>query len=78
MLGFYGMLFELQNPGAILPGVVGGICLILAFLRPRRCRSTWPGSLLIVLALVFFVAEVKVRATACSRWAAWCRSCSAR
>jgi membrane-bound serine protease (ClpP class) len=60
MLGFYGLLFELQNPGAILPGVVGGICLILAFLALSTLPVNYAGIALIVLAVVFFVAEVKV------------------
>jgi membrane-bound serine protease (ClpP class) len=60
MLGFYGMLFELQNPGAILPGVVGAICLILAFLAFSVLPVNYAGLALIVLAIVFFVAEIKV------------------
>jgi len=60
MLGFYGVLFELQNPGAILPGVVGGICLILAFLSLSTLPINAAGIALIVLGLVFFLAEVKV------------------
>ena len=60
MLGFYGVLFELQNPGAILPGVVGGICLILAFLALSTLPINVAGIALIVLGLVFFLAEVKV------------------
>jgi membrane-bound serine protease (ClpP class) len=60
MLGFYGMLFELQNPGSILPGVVGGICLILAFLAFSVLPLNYAGLALIGLALVFFVAEIKV------------------
>ncbi len=60
MLGFYGLLFELQNPGAILPGVVGGICLILAFLAFSVLPVNYAGVALIVLAAVFFVAEIKV------------------
>jgi membrane-bound serine protease (ClpP class) len=60
MLGFYGLLFELQNPGAILPGVVGGICIILAFLAFSALPVNSAGIALIVLAIVFFVAEVKV------------------
>jgi membrane-bound serine protease (ClpP class) len=60
LLGFYGLLFELQNPGAILPGVVGGICLILAFLALSTLPVNYAGIALIVLAIAFFVAEVKV------------------
>ena len=60
MLGFYGLLFELQNPGAILPGVVGGICLILAFLAFSALPVNYAGVALIALAIVFFLAEIKV------------------
>jgi membrane-bound serine protease (ClpP class) len=60
MLGFYGLLFELQNPGAILPGVVGGICLILAFLALSVLPVNYAGIALILLAVVFFLAEIKV------------------
>jgi len=60
MLGFYGLLFELQNPGAILPGVVGGICLILAFLALSALPVNYAGLALIALAIVFFIAEIKV------------------
>jgi membrane-bound serine protease (ClpP class) len=60
MLGFYGLLFELQNPGAILPGVVGGICIILAFLAFSTLPVNSAGIALIVLAIVFFLAEIKV------------------
>ena len=60
LLGFYGIMFELQNPGAILPGVVGGICLILAFLALSVLPVNYAGIALILLAMVFFIAEVKV------------------
>jgi membrane-bound serine protease (ClpP class) len=60
MLGFYGLLFELQNPGAILPGVVGAICLILAFFALSTLSVNYAGVALIALAIVFFLAEVKV------------------
>jgi len=60
MLGFYGLLFELQNPGAILPGIVGGICLILAFLALSTLPVTFAGIALIVLGVGFFLAEIKV------------------
>ncbi len=61
MLGFYGMLFELQNPGAILPGVVGGICLILALFALSALSVNYAGIALLVLAVVFFISEVKVQ-----------------
>jgi len=60
MLGFYGLLFELQNPGAVLPGVVGGIALILAFFALSALPVNYAGVALIVLAIVFFIAELKV------------------
>jgi membrane-bound serine protease (ClpP class) len=60
MLGFYGMLFELQNPGSLLPGIVGGICLILAFLAFSVLPVNYAGVALILLAVVFFLAEIKV------------------
>jgi membrane-bound serine protease (ClpP class) len=61
LLGFYGLMFELQNPGAILPGVVGGISLILAFLALSVLPVNYAGLALILLAIVFFVAEIKVQ-----------------
>jgi membrane-bound serine protease (ClpP class) len=60
ILGFYGLFFELSNPGTILPGVVGGICIILAFYALRTLPINAAGLALIVLALILFVAEVKV------------------
>lgn len=60
MLGFYGLLFELQNPGAILPGVVGAICMVLAFLALSTLPVNYAGIALIVLGIVFFLAEIKV------------------
>lgn len=60
MLGFYGLMFELQNPGAILPGVVGGICLVLAFLAFSTLPVNGAGVALIVLGIAFLLAEIKV------------------
>jgi membrane-bound serine protease (ClpP class) len=60
MLGFYGLLFELQSPGSVLPGVVGAICLILAFLAFSVLPVNYAGLALIALAIVFFAAEIKV------------------
>ncbi len=59
-LGGLGLYFELSNPGAILPGVVGGICLILAFFALSVLPVNYAGIALILLAMIFFIAEVKV------------------
>ena len=60
LLGVYGLLFELYNPGAILPGVVGAISLILAFYSFQTLPINYAGLLLILLALIMFIAEIKV------------------
>lgn len=60
ILGFYGLFFELTNPGAILPGVVGALCLILAFYSFQVLPVNYAGLLLILLAIVLFILEVKV------------------
>lgn len=60
MLGFYGLIFELSNPGAILPGVVGAICLILGFYSLQALPINYAGALLIVLAFIMFLLEIKV------------------
>jgi len=59
-LGFLGIYFELSHPGAVLPGVVGGICLLLAFFGLSVLPVNYAGIALILLALLLFVAEVKV------------------
>ncbi len=60
MLGIYGVFFELSNPGAILPGVVGGIFLILAFYSLQMLPINYAGLALILFAIVLFIAEIKV------------------
>ncbi|WP_306537137.1 nodulation protein NfeD [Geobacter sp.] len=60
MLGFLGLFFELSNPGVILPGVIGGISLILAFFALQTLPVNYAGVLLILLALVLFIAEIKI------------------
>ncbi|MEM7479827.1 MAG: nodulation protein NfeD [Acidobacteriota bacterium] len=59
-LGFLGLYFELMNPGSIFPGVVGALCLILAFFGLSVLPFNAAGLALIVLAVILFVAEVKV------------------
>jgi membrane-bound serine protease (ClpP class) len=60
MLGMLGLFFELSNPGVILPGMIGGISLILAFFAFQTLPVNYAGALLILLALMFFIAEIKV------------------
>jgi membrane-bound serine protease (ClpP class) len=59
-LGGMGIFFELSNPGAILPGIVGGICLVLTFFAFQMLSVNASGVLLILLALLFFIIEVKI------------------
>lgn len=58
--GFLGLYFELMNPGAVLPGVVGGICLILGFYALSVLPVDYAGLALIVLAVILFIAEIKI------------------
>jgi membrane-bound serine protease (ClpP class) len=60
ILGFYGLIFELSNPGAILPGIAGGICIILALYGLATLPVNYAGIALILFALLLFIAEVKV------------------
>jgi membrane-bound serine protease (ClpP class) len=57
ILGFYGLYFELSNPGAIFPGVAGAICLILAFYALQTLPINYAGLMLIILAILLFIAE---------------------
>ncbi len=60
MLGMLGLFFELSNPGVILPGVIGGISLILAFFAFQSLPISYAGLLLILFGVVLLIAEVKV------------------
>ena len=60
MLGFYGILFELYSPGAIFPGVIGVICLILAFYSMHTLPLNYAGLALILFAIILFILEVKI------------------
>ncbi len=59
-LGTLGLAIELYNPGAILPGVVGAICLIIALYSMQTLPINYAGLALIVLAVVLFLLEIKV------------------
>ncbi len=60
MLGVYGLLFELYNPGSIFPGVIGVISLILAFYAMHTLPINYAGLGLILFAIVLFIAEIKI------------------
>ncbi len=60
MIGLAGLYFELAHPGAVLPGVVGALCLILSFFAFQTLPVNYAGILLILLALIFFFLELKV------------------
>jgi membrane-bound serine protease (ClpP class) len=59
-LAMLALIFELSNPGAIFPGVVGGISLLLALYSLGTLDAYWGGILLIGLAFALFVADLFV------------------
>lgn len=60
MLGFYGIFFEFSNPGALFPGVLGGIFIILALFSFQTLPINWAGVALIIFAMILFILEIKV------------------
>ncbi len=60
MIGFYGILFELYNPGAIFPGVVGGIGLILGLYALNALPVNYAGLALILFGIILLILEIKV------------------
>lgn len=60
MIGLAGIYFEFSHPGAVFPGVVGGLALILAFFAMSALPLSYAGLALIGLAVVLFFAEIKV------------------
>ena len=60
MLGMYGLFFEFYNPGSVFPGVVGGICIILAFYSFQTLPINYAGLALILFGLILFLLEIKI------------------
>ena len=60
LIGLAGLYFEFSTPGAILPGALGGISLIMAFYALQTLSANYAGLLLILLGVILFIAEVKV------------------
>lgn len=60
MIGLAGLYFELSQPGAILPGVIGGIALVVSLYAMQTLSINFAGILLILLAIIFFILEIKV------------------
>jgi len=58
LLGVYGLFFELANPGYVLPGVIGGICLLLALYAMQVLPVNFAGLALMILGVIFMVAEL--------------------
>jgi len=60
LVGLAGLYFELSNPGVILPGVIGGISLIMAFFAMQTLPVNYAGVALILFSIILFIAEMKV------------------
>ena len=60
LIGIYGLFFELSNPGALAPGILGGICLILALFAFQSLPTNYAGVALLLVGIVMLILEVKV------------------
>ncbi len=61
MLGLLGLYFEFSNPGAILPGVLGGLCLLVAIFSFQILPINYVGLILILLSIGLFILELKIQ-----------------
>lgn len=60
LIGFYGIFFELANPGSLVPGVIGATCLLLALFAFQVLSVNYAGLALIFLGLAFIIGEAFV------------------
>jgi membrane-bound serine protease (ClpP class) len=60
LIGLAGLYFEFSTPGVILPGVIGGISLIMAFFAMQTLPVNYAGVALIIFSIILFIAEIKV------------------
>ncbi len=60
LLGLYGLIFELYSPGAIFPGIIGGISIILALYTMHTLPVNYAGLALIVFGVILFLLEIKI------------------
>ncbi|MCC7159080.1 MAG: nodulation protein NfeD [Ignavibacteria bacterium] len=60
MIGMWGIILEFYHPGAILPGVVGAICILLGLYGLHTLPINYAGAGLILLAIILFIAEIKI------------------
>jgi membrane-bound serine protease (ClpP class) len=60
LVGFYGIIFELYNPGIGLAGMLGGVSLLLGFYGLSVLPTNWVGVLLIAAAIIFFIVDLQV------------------
>ncbi len=59
IIGFYGILFELSTPGISLGGIIGGVCLILAFYGLGSLPVNYAGLFLLIFGVILFILDIK-------------------
>lgn len=60
LIGIYGLIYELATPGAVFPGVLGAISLVLGLVALETLEVNWAGIALILLSALFFIADIKL------------------
>ena len=75
LIGIYGLIFEGYNPGALVPGVVGAICLLLALFAFQILPVNYAGLALILLGIILIIAETLVPSFGRARLWWHCRFC---